>query len=85
LVQGGLFKYRKEFGGQVLAEQWNSSSSELSPQSLSPSQSQYGSTQMVVVLHCMWVLGQVMFRLPHVSFDSSDVLLSLQSLMPLQT
>ncbi len=32
--------YLKELGGQVLAEQWNSSSSELSPQSLSPSHSQ---------------------------------------------
>ena len=72
-----------EFGGQDLALQWKSSSSELSPQSLSPSQSQYGSTQIVVFLHCIWPSGQVTFWSAQVTLDSSEVLLSLQSLMPL--
>ena len=72
-----------EFGGQDLALQWKSSSSELSPQSLSPSQSQYGSTQIVVFLHCIWPSGQVTFWSAQVTLDSSEVLLSLQSLIPL--
>merc|ERR1719150_1015174 len=51
----------KLFGGHSLELQCRGSSSLLSPQSLSPSQSQYFSTQMVVVRHGWLLCWQVMF------------------------
>jgi hypothetical protein len=78
------FGQRKLFGGQVRCAQCKGSSSLLSPQSLSPSHNQYGSTQMLVFSHLRWLAGQVVLRGQR-SSASSDVLLSLQSLIPLQT
>lgn len=50
-IQRLLFGQRKLLLGQDRCEQAESFSSELSPQSLSPSHNQNGSTQMLVELH----------------------------------
>lgn len=78
------FGHRKLFVGQVLWEQCTESSSLLSPQSLSPSHNQYGSTHMFVFSHFKWLAGHVIF-FGHRSWVSSEVALSLQSLTPLHT
>lgn len=83
-MQRLLFGQRKLLLGQERCVQAASLSSELSPQSLSPSHSQNGSTQMLVALHLKCPFGHVVFR-AHRSLASSDVVLSLQSLIPLQT
>jgi hypothetical protein len=83
-MQRLLLGQRKLLLGQERCEQAESFSSELSPQSLSPSQSQNGSTQMLVELHLKWFDGQVVFREQR-SLASSVVLVSLQSFIPLQT
>ena len=71
--------------GQGLFLHSRISSSLLSPQSLSPSHIQNGSTQMVVVLQRLWLPGHVTFLSLHTSIDSSVWFASLQSLIPLQS
>jgi hypothetical protein len=83
-MQRLLLGQRKLLLGHDRCVQAESFSSELSPQSLSPSHSQNGSTQMLVELHLKWLDGQVVF-LAQRSLASSVVLASLQSLIPLQT
>ncbi len=71
--------------GQALFLHVRILSSLLSPQSLSPSHSQNGSTHIVVVSQRIWLPGQVTFLSLHISIDSSVWLASLQSLIPLQS
>ena len=83
-MQRPLLEQRKLLVGHERWAQAASSSSELSPQSLSPSHTQKGSTQMLVELHLKWPVGHVVL-LAHNSSASSVVLASLQSLIPLHT
>lgn len=80
-----LSAHRNQSSGQSKFLQLFSSSSELSPQSFSPSHIQLGRAHTLVETHLNAYGGQVTFRGQGSGCSSSDACPSLQSMVPSQT